>query len=311
MKLMPSRALRYRLEAGAGIFLFALFFRWGWLEQREPFHTFYYLFAWGPFLWVVDRAIALRTGRSLLARPINALWLGALSTTFWLLFEVLNVRLQNWVYLGVPAERWLRWPGYALSFATVMPGVLMVRELIAPDSPPFVSPAQASPARGASAVGGWLLQLGILMIALPLLWPRSFFPLIWGGVLLMLDPWVARKGGYSLIRDWKAGAWRRTLTLLAAGLICGLFWEGCNDAAGAKWRYTLPSWTLTRLFEMPALGFIGFLPFALEAHAADQAARIFWRERTAPGRWLIILGVACFWMAAFAGIDRWTVKTWR
>src|SRR5258708_6118808 len=119
---MASRSLRYYLQAGVGVILFALFLQWGWIQHREPFHTYFYLFAWGSFLWVIGRALAVRTGTSPLARPVSFLGLMFLSTTFWLVFEVCNFRLHNWIYIGVPSERWLRWPGYALSFATVMPG---------------------------------------------------------------------------------------------------------------------------------------------------------------------------------------------
>ncbi len=322
---MASRSLRYYLQAGVGVILFTLFLQWGWIQHREPFHTYFYLFAWGSFLWVIDRALAVRTGTSPLARPVSFLGLMFLSTTFWLVFEVCNFRLHNWIYIGVPSERWLRWPGYALSFATVMPGVLMVRKLIDVTSPGLRPP---SPDRRGKAnqvtlslqergdppdvwrVGEVWYLLGAAMTALPLLWPRYFFPLIWGGVFFLLDPWVAQKGGHSLLVDWKAGQYRRTWTLLAAGLVCGLFWEGCNYGAGSKWQYTLPSWTLTKLFEMPALGFIGFLPFALETHAGHQAACIFWQERTPFQRRLLWIGMGLFWLATFAGIDRWTVKSW-
>ena len=98
---------------------------------------------------------------------------------------------------------------------------------------------------------------------------------------------------------------------MAAGLVCGLFWEGCNFGAGSKWIYTLPYWNFGRLFEMPALGFLGFLPFALEVHAYHQAAVLYWRRKRFNQRFLLILGVALFWIAAFLGIDHWTVAGWR
>ena len=318
---MASQTLRLKLQAAAGAACFGLFLYAGWVKRWEPFHTYFYLFAWASFLWVIDRTLASRAGISPLSRPRSLARLLCLSTTFWLIFEVFNFRLSNWVYLNVPTERWLRWPGYALSFATVMPGILMVRKLV--DSylprnslPPggggrgwggASPPSRPSPTKGE----GVFLTLGLLMILLPLLWPRYFFPFIWGGVFLLLDPWVAKKKGHSLWMDWKNGELRHTWTLLAAGLACGLFWEGCNFGAGAKWRYTLPYWEFSKIFEMPVLGFIGFMPFALEAHAFHQAASLFWRGRSAFQRVLIALGTALFWGLAFTGIDRWTVIEWR
>jgi hypothetical protein len=310
--------LHLKLQAIAGVVCFGVFLYLGWVQKLEPFHTYFYLFAWIPFLWVIDRTLASRTGASLLDTPRSFLWMLWLSTTFWLFFEMLNFRLNNWQYLDVPLNRLLRWSGYALSFATVLPGILILRKLIGsylpkrgardtelgrrkslltePPSPAFRAPHSA---------------LGFLMLVLPMLWPEWLFPLVWGGVFLILDPWVARKKGHSLILDWKQGTFRYTGTLLAAGLVCGLFWEGCNFGAGAKWEYTLPYWEFSKIFEMPLLGFIGFMPFALEAHAFHQAACIVWRERTSFQRGMILCGGAVFWRFIFEGIDRYTVVSWR
>jgi hypothetical protein len=145
------------------------------------------------------------------------------------------------------------------------------------------------------------------MLLLPLIGPHYFFPLVWGGFFFLFEPWVRKLGGHSLLSDWRNGRYRRTGTLLASGLVCGLFWEWCNYGAGSKWRYTLPYWGFGKLFEMPALGFIGFMPFALEVHAMHQAAIRLWSRM---GRIQHIV-TACvgflFWLAAFYGIDRWTV----
>ena len=54
---------------------------------------------------------------------------------------------------------------------------------------------------------------------------------------------------------------------MAGGAICGLLWEFWNYWALAKWTYKLPfleDLEQYRYFEMPWLGFLGFLPFALE-----------------------------------------------
>jgi hypothetical protein len=281
---------------------------WGWIEHREPFYTYFYFFAWAPFLWVIDRTLAIRTGSSPLDHPKNFLWLLFVSTTVWLIFEVINFRLKNWAYIGVPPERWIRWPGYALSFATVMPGILMLRRLIESYLPDKEPP---DPAITRSIYTGWALPLGFGMFILPLLSPNLFFPLVWGSFFFMFEPWIQRAGGHSLIRDWMAGSWRRTWTLLLAGLLCGLFWEGCNYGAGSKWIYWLPYWNFGKVFEMPILGFIGFMPFALEVHAFHQVAIILWNRKNSTQRLLITVGILVFWLLAFWGIDRWTVAGWR
>src|SRR5205823_6666876 len=102
----------------------------------------------------------------------------------------------------------------------------------------------------------------------------------------------------------------RTICLLIAGLICGLFWESCNYWAGSKWVYQIPYVGFAKLFEMPVLGFLGFLPFALEVHAFYEAARLGWTRATPAQRKGIELGAGLFCAAVFRGIDHWTVIGW-
>lgn len=90
---------------------------------------------------------------------------------------------------------------------------------------------------------------------------------LWVGLIFLLDPINDELGGPSLLADWKAGRWGRTMALMAGGAICGLLWEFWNYWAIAKWTYDLPFLGLfepIRYFEMPLLGFFGFLPFAIE-----------------------------------------------
>ncbi|HBH80389.1 MAG TPA: hypothetical protein DDY39_11240, partial [Nitrospira sp.] len=49
-----------------------------------------------------------------------------------------------------------------------------------------------------------------------------------------------------------------------AALICGIFWELWNWKSLAHWEYALPFVHRFPLFEMPLLGYAGYLPFGLE-----------------------------------------------
>jgi hypothetical protein len=55
--------------------------------------------------------------------------------------------------------------------------------------------------------------------------------------------------------------------LFLATLICGFFWEMWNSNAMPKWRYEIEYAEQAHLFEMPALGYGGYLPFSLELFA--------------------------------------------
>ena len=51
-------------------------------------------------------------------------------------------------------------------------------------------------------------------------------------------------------------------------MVCGWFWEMWNYWAFPKWQYTLPYVNFAHVFEMPLLGYGGYLPFGLETYAA-------------------------------------------
>ena len=53
-------------------------------------------------------------------------------------------------------------------------------------------------------------------------------------------------------------------------LVCGFFWEMWNWRSYPKWIYDTPGVRSAYLFEMPALGYLGYLPFALELYLLKQ-----------------------------------------
>ena len=112
-----------------------------------------------------------------------------------------------------------------------------------------------------------LVASGLLFLILPMIWPRYFFPLVWGGVFLVFDPLNHFLGGRSIIAHTRVHGPRLLVTLLLSGLLCGFFWEFWNYWAESKWIYTIPYVGFWKIFEMPALGFLGFPPFALECFA--------------------------------------------
>jgi hypothetical protein len=58
-------------------------------------------------------------------------------------------------------------------------------------------------------------------------------------------------------------------------LICGFFWELWNYYSYPKWIYHTPGAEFLRIFEMPLLGYGGYLPFAWELYALRS---LVWRN---------------------------------
>ena len=110
--------------------------------------------------------------------------------------------------------------------------------------------------------------IGAVFVIVPPFMPDNLrgylWAFVWIGWFLLLEPFNYWRGAQSIYRDWEHGDWSRTLQLLVAGAICGFLWEFWNMWAYTKWIYIFPHTLSTKVFEMPLVGFLGFLPFALE-----------------------------------------------
>jgi hypothetical protein len=80
-------------------------------------------------------------------------------------------------------------------------------------------------------------------------------------VITALQCWHGR---HSILSDLASGNWRHIVLLALAALICGFFWELWNLYSQAKWIYSVPFVGRFKIFEMPILGYAGYLPFGLE-----------------------------------------------
>jgi len=238
--------------------------------QIDPIPTWFYVFAWYPTLILLDAAASrLDAGPSMLwRRPM--LFALAWSPIVWLVFEAANFRLHNWYYVFLPHSVWQRWTGIILSFATVVPMVLLAERALRAAG--MFSTGRGPVVTVRHSDTRWAVALGVGMAVLALASPRTFFPLIWGAVFLIIDPILFhRVPAFSLIGDLNQGQWGRIGRLMLGGLGIGLLWEFYNFWARGKWIYTVPWLEHTKLFEMPPIGFLGFPFFALEAWSLYHA----------------------------------------
>jgi hypothetical protein len=223
---------------------------------------------WTGFILVVDGLLERRGGSWLRGRASELLLMAALSVPSWLLFELYD-RPRFWLpgrpelwwhYSGLPPWPW-RAIGYSWSFATITPALLLLAEWLEPAVSRVAGRGEGG--RVPVEVGWSLAAIGTVLAALPLLWPSPYFAAdVWLAWPLLLDPLNHRAGRPSLLGDLEAGRRSRLLALLVAGLLCGVLWESWNWLATARWSYTVPFLGNLRLFAMPILGFLGFMPFA-------------------------------------------------
>ncbi len=201
---------------------------------------------WTGFILVADGLLA-RSGRSWLRNaPGELALMAAISVPSWLLFELYD-RPRFWLpggpelwwhYGGLPP--WpLRGIGYAWSFATITPAVLLLALLLEPAAERLAGRGAGGRVPRELEIG--MAAVGAILAGLPLAWPSEYFAAdVWLAWPLLLDPVNHLLGRESIVGDLERGRRGRAVALAAAGLGCGLLWESWNWLASARWSYTVP-----------------------------------------------------------------------
>ena len=250
-----------------GLALVAVFWVLNWTLNGLRTHLGFFPL-WLGYCLTVDALVFWRTGTSLLARSWRKyLSLFILSAPVWWLFEALNLRTQNWFYDGAEFFSPLSYSLLTtLSFTTVIPAVFGGAELMA--SFDFIKRLKPGPViRTDKRITVIFFIAGWLMLAMMLIWPRVFFPFIWLSLFFIFEPinvWMRNRS----LAEWTAvGDWRPVIALWLGVLLTAFFWEMWNFFSYPKWIYDVPWGDWLHIFEMPLLGYGGYLPFALELYA--------------------------------------------
>ena len=244
----------------------------GWTDYLYPV-------VWWSVLTVADRWNR-RRGLSLYNAHFFAVTIPC-SVLFWLFFELLNLASPQWRYVGgmqsVAGEVLF---GF-VAFATVIP--------ITVESWWLVAGELCLPFRPRKAVI-WTL-FGVVFASIPFFnrvfwWNQG----MWLTPALLILPWT---------RFERCDSWRRWLGALAvSGLLSGVAWETFNWWSRTHWEYLiLRDWP--HLFQMPVLGYLGFIPFALSGHAAFEL------QRRIPARPVVCV---LLYAAALAGLTALTIQ---
>jgi hypothetical protein len=286
----PSSRPHFAMHGWLGLALVAVFWPLNWLLSG-PRTQWGFFPLWLGYSLTVDALVLYRSGTSLLSRNWRKyVGLFLVSAPAWWLFEVLNWRVQNWHYLGRELFSNFEYGVLAsLSFSTVMPAVFGTAELMASFN--FVRRIGRGPAIPADqSTTLFFFALGWAMLALMLVWPLYFFPFAWLSVFFIIEPINCWLGHHSLTRWTRQGDWRPIIALWLGVLACAFFWEMWNYFSYPKWTYTIPWVNFLHIFEMPLLGYGGYLPFALELYAIYHLVVGLLGQRTglylhvAPGR---------------------------
>lgn len=265
--IKKNKYKRFPTHGWLGLGLVGVFWILNWSIPGLRTHWIFFPL-WLGYCLTVDAFVFLRKGDSMLTRnPRAYLELFLISVPGWWLFEFLNWRTQNWFYEGIQFFTDFQYAVLAsVSFSTVMPAVFGTAELastfnwiknlcprwrITPNQKTLIS----------FFLAGWV------MLALLFLFPLYFFPFLWLSVYFILEPLNFWLGNRSLAHPLALGDWRPVVALWVGCLITSFFWEMWNFYSYPKWIYQVPFVDVLHIFEMPLLGYGGYLPFSLELFA--------------------------------------------
>jgi len=270
----------FPLHGWLGLGLAIIFWILNWVLPGVRTH-------WGFFpLWLgycltIDGLVFQRTGTSLIKRSWRKyIGLFLVSAPVWWLFELLNLHTRNWIYVGSEQFTALEFAFWTtLSFTTVIPAVFGSAELFA--SFEFIKRLKPGPKIGTDKLTTTTFFIfGWIMLALMLAWPQIFFPFIWLAPYFIIEPVNVWLGNRSLAAWTEQGDWRPVLALWSGVLLTAFFWEMWNYFSYPKWIYHVPWGNWVHIFEMPLLGYGGYLPFALELYAIYHLLACLFGDKT-------------------------------
>ena len=257
------------LKQGVAGLILVVVFQIILIFKITPFADYYFPFIWFGYIFLVDAIVFHLQKSSLIQNHTNHFFIMLiLSAFFWWIFEWINfIEVNNWRYINPTITNiWISLIFRTIAFSTVLPAIWVTYDLIKAlhlfDR--YEIPIKYD-IRKQFLYG--TIFLGVLCFFLPFIIPTFAFPLIWLSFFLIFDPINYIQQTPSIIAHLANGKLKIPLSLMFAGLICGIFWEFWNYWAPVKWVYHIPYLDFIKIFEMPLLGYFGYFFFAWEMYA--------------------------------------------
>ena len=231
--------------------------------------------SWTGYIMFMDALMYRLNGFSyILKKRREFYWMLPWSALCWLLFEGYDLHMNNWYYVGTPDFLPEYWLSSVWSFATIFPGILLTYQFV--KYLKLFDKVRIKPWKiGKRMMKGYLIT-GLILILIPFAFSKEIaaymYAFVWSGYVFLLEPINEWLGGKSFLPDLREGKPAKLLNLFVAGIICGLLWEFWNYWAYTKWIYTVPGilGEGPKYFEMPIIGFLGFLPFSAEVYSMQN-----------------------------------------
>jgi hypothetical protein len=183
------------------------------------------------------------------------------SVAFWLIFELLNLASPQWRYRGDLTSIGEEAIFGFVSFATVTPIIVEFHWLTAGS---FHLPSDVL--RFIRRNERLLIAGGILLLLLPLFHHTFWLNQgMWIAPAFLVIPLVALSAGPTTVG-------RTAREIAVTGILSGIAWELLNWFSRSHWEYLILP-TTPHLFQMPVIGYLGFIPFAFAALICYEAGR--------------------------------------
>ena len=255
---------RFPLHGQLGLALMVAAWALAWSRADLPGiaeqHTFFPL--WLGFIFTLDGLVFRRAGRSLWkSRRTAFLLLFPASALSWWYFEFLNRFVQNWWYPDRMDFGPVHYIIYSsLCFSTVLPGVFEMHDLLA-SFPALRDRWSCGPRWHFPRAAAVFAALGVILLPLVPRFPDPLFFATWIAPLALLAGALGLAGVETPFHPIARGDWSPVVRLALAALVCGFFWELWNFWSCPHWEYAVPYVNRFHLFEMPVVGYAGYLPF--------------------------------------------------
>ena len=151
---------------------------YGLVYDIPVLNVLWFVFAWYGYLLLLDAVTLSISGRSLLVRePRRVVSCLFWSVPFWFVFELYNVRLQNWYYVYTFRTFGASLAFSLVAFATVLPACFFHSYLL--ESLKFWERVRWNPIHPGR---GWVQTVGALCAIFPLIFPNTAFWMVWGAL---------------------------------------------------------------------------------------------------------------------------------
>lgn len=275
----PSVAFPKWFWGGLGVWSISFIFLIGHFTSPKWFLNWAYIPLYWGFTFMLDGIVYKRTGGKSIFNndPQELIGIGVASVSGWLIFEYLNFFvLEYWYYpIGnkIPDDEFCT---YAIFASSALLPLCFEWYSLFNTFPSFVNKYK----NGIKITFGKPFQVMLLILSFAGLFFMPFYPtylcpVIWLSPLIILTVELDLFNIWTPFSPIKKGNWTPALFMALTYLVEGFLLEGQNYISATHingiphtdypgyWVYNVPFINRFHVFEMPVVGFYGYLPFGI------------------------------------------------